>query len=291
MDQIDQRYRIAKELGRGAMGTVYLGHDEVLDRDVAIKVVNDPKLDEKGKARMLREARLAGQLNHPNIVAIHDAGETDGIPYIVMEFVEGRPIYDDPPQAIDEILHVAGQLCEALAHAHEHGVVHRDLKPENILLTSDGSIKLTDFGLATSASSRISSDGAVAGTVYYLAPEILKGEGADHRADLYSLGVLLYEWCTGQMPFLADDPMAIITQHLFMPAVPPRAIAPHAGLAISAIGTLCDRPPIYSTVSTLLRAESISSACSTPMHYSLDSLDGAQEERTRERGQRHVLLR
>ena len=227
MDQIDQRYRIAKEIGRGGMGTVYLGHDDVLDRDVAIKVVNDPNLDEMGKDRVLREARLAGQLNHPNIVSIHDAGETDGIAYIVMEFVEGIPIYDDPPKAMDEILGVAAQLCEALMHAHEHGVVHRDLKPENILITGDGKVKLTDFGLATSAASRISTDGEVAGTVYYLAPEILKGEGADHRADLYSLGVLLYEWCTGQLPFIADDPMAVITQHLFMPAVPPRAKAAH----------------------------------------------------------------
>ncbi len=110
MDQIDQRYRIAKEIGRGGMGTVYLGHDDVLDRDVAIKVVNDPNLDEMGKDRVLREARLAGQLNHPNIVSIHDAGETDGIAYIVMEFVEGNSIYDDPPEAMDEILGVAAQL-------------------------------------------------------------------------------------------------------------------------------------------------------------------------------------
>ena len=226
MDPIDERYQIQKELGRGGMGIVYLGHDELLDRPVAIKVVSDPNLDTKTRSRILREARLSAHMNHPNIVAVYDAGETEGNPYIVMEYIEGHTAFELPPRDVDEIVDIAIQLCDALAHAHEQGIVHRDLKPENILLTSDGKVKLTDFGLATQLSSRISSDGAVVGTVYYLAPELLQGLTIDERVDLYALGALLYEWSTGELPFVASDPMAIITQHLFAPAVPPRARNP-----------------------------------------------------------------
>ena len=227
MNRIDERYQILGELGRGGMGVVYLGHDEVLDRDVAIKLVSDPQLDEKGRARVLREARLAGQLNHPNIVAVHDAGETGGNPYIVMEHIEGKSVFQCPPRNLEEIKQIALQICDALDHAHANGIVHRDLKPENIVLAEDGRVKLTDFGLAMKMSSRISSEGSVVGTVYYLAPELLQGKNIDQRADLYALGVLLYEWCTGQLPFVADDPMAVITQHLFAPAPHPRIKAPH----------------------------------------------------------------
>ncbi len=232
MDRLAQRYQIERELGRGGMGIVYLAHDEVLDRPVAIKVVSEPNLDAKGRARLLREARLAAQLNHPNIVAIHDAGETGDTAYIAMEYIQGRSLYEQPPRQLDEIVAIAVQLCSALAHAHGQGIVHRDLKPENILLTANGTVKLTDFGLATSLAFRITSDGVIAGTVYYLAPEVLQRQPLDGRADLYALGVLLYEWCTGQVPFTASEPLAIITQHLFAPAVPPRAKAPHLPQAL-----------------------------------------------------------
>ena len=226
LESIAERYEIESELGRGGMGVVYLAHDELLDRRVAIKVVNDPSLGKNGRDRLLREARFAAQLNHPNIVAIHDAIETDGTPHIVMEYVEGRSTHDRPPRDLDQILDIATQLCDALTHAHQQGIVHRDLKPENVLLTEDGTVKLTDFGLATSLASRISSGGVHFGTVYYAAPEIVQRQPIDARTDLYALGVMLYEWCTGQLPFIASDPLAIITQHLFSPPLPPRAKAP-----------------------------------------------------------------
>jgi len=226
LELIAERYRIEGELGRGGMGILYLAHDELLDRRVAIKVVNDPNLGEKGRDRLLREARLAAQLNHVNIVAIHDVIETAGTPQVVMEYVEGQSVHERPPGDLDQILDIAKQLCSALTHAHQHGIVHRDLKPENVLLTGDGTVKLADFGLAASLASRISSDGAFIGTVYYVAPETVQKHPIDARTDLYALGVMLYEWCTGKLPFTASEPLAVITQHLFSPPPSPRAHNP-----------------------------------------------------------------
>jgi len=226
LELIVERYRIESELGRGGMGILYLAHDELLDRHVAIKVVNDPNLGKKGRDRLLREARLAAQLNHVNIVAIHDVIETDGTPQVVMEYVEGQSAHEQPPGNLCQILDIAKQLCDALAHAHQQGIVHRDLKPENILLTGDGTVKLADFGLAASLASRISSDGAFIGTVYYVAPETVQKHPVDARTDLYALGVMLYEWCTGKLPFTASDPLAVITQQLFSPPPSPRAHNP-----------------------------------------------------------------
>lgn len=245
------------------MGVVYLAHDELLDRRVAIKVVDDPSLGIKGRERLLREARLAAQLNHRNIVAIHDVIETDGVPHIIMEYVEGQSAHDRPPRDLEQILDIAKQLCDALIHAHQQGIVHRDLKPENVLLTERGTVKLTDFGLATSLASRISSDGVVFGTVYYLAPETARRQPADTRTDLYALGVMLYEWCTGQLPFVASDPLSIITQHLFNQPIPPRAKAPHLPAAVDQLilrlmsKSPDDRPASAQDVLQLLEAPSL----------------------------------
>jgi len=260
MDWLVNRYQIERELGHGGMGIVYLARDAVLGRPVAIKVVSEPNLDAKGRERLLREARLAAQLHHPNIVTIHDAGEADSTAFIAMEYIEGRSLYAESPRELPEIISIAVQLCEALAHAHRQGIVHRDLKPENILMTPEGTVKLTDFGLATSLGYRITSDGVIAGTVYYLAPEVLQRQPLDGRADLYALGVLLYEWCTGHVPFDASEPLAIITQHLFTPAVPPRARAPHLPQALDELilrllaKSPADRPASASEVLDILRA-------------------------------------
>ena len=229
---LQERYRLQAELGRGGMAVVYRARDQLLDRDVAIKVVHRTDLGEQHRERLLREARLAARLNHPNIVSVHDAGQVDGTPYIVMELVEGRSLYDNKPAGLEETVAIASQLCRALAHAHEMGIVHRDLKPENILRTADGAVKLTDFGLALSVASRISRDGIIVGTVYYLAPEQVQGLELDGRTDLYALGVLLYEWTTGALPFTADEALAVITQHLYAPVIPPRAKDPAVPAAL-----------------------------------------------------------
>jgi serine/threonine-protein kinase len=168
---LNERYRIDAELGRGGMGVVYRARDTLLDRDVAVKVLSDSRLGTGGRARLLHEARAVAQLDHPNFVAVYDAGESDSSPFIVMQFVEGDSLHEQRPQEIEAIVSVTRQLCAALDHAHSHGIVHRDLKPENVVIAPDGTAKLMDFGLARPVASRISSEGTIAGTVFYLAPE------------------------------------------------------------------------------------------------------------------------
>jgi predicted ATPase/DNA-binding SARP family transcriptional activator len=221
-DPLHGRYRLLGELGRGGMGTVYRAHDTLLERDVAIKVLEGAALGGEGRARLLREARVVAQLSHPNIVTVFDVGESDGNPFIVMELVPGTTLYEQRPDGVDGILAVTRQICAALAHAHGQGIVHRDLKPENVLVAPDGTAKLMDFGLARLVASRLTQEGAIVGTVFYLAPEQAQGGPLDGRADLYALGVMLYELTTGQLPFSGDDPLEVISQHLHAPAVPPR---------------------------------------------------------------------
>jgi eukaryotic-like serine/threonine-protein kinase len=230
---LNNRYRLDSELGQGGMGVVYRGYDLLLGRDVAIKLLNKAGLGTQGRARLLREAQAVAKLNHPNIITVYDAGEADGAPFIVMELLSGLSLYEQKPASIDELVEVARQVCAALGHAHEHGIVHRDLKPENVILTSrrtDGAgelrVKLTDFGLARSVTSRQTIEGGLTGTVFYMPPEQAMGRELDGRADLYSLGVMLYELAAGRLPFAGDDPLTVIAQHLHAPAVPPSTFNP-----------------------------------------------------------------
>lgn len=216
------RYQLEEEIGRGGMGVVYRAHDSLLDRQVAVKVLTDSGLGAEGRERLRREAQAAAKLNHPNVVAIYDVGEIDGQPCIVMELVWGETLGAQRRREIEAVVAVARQVCAALEHAHAHGIIHRDLKPENILLGPDGTAKLMDFGLARSrGASRLTEEGALVGTVFYLAPEQAMGQEIDGRADLYALGVVLYELAAGRLPFVSDDPIAVISQHLHSPVVPP----------------------------------------------------------------------
>ncbi len=231
---LNARYRIDAELGRGGMGVVYRALDTLLEREVAVKVLSATAIGTEGRARLLDEARKAASLNHPHIVTVYDAGEAqltpkdEPVPYIVMELVPGPSLHQQPPATLDETLEIAGQVCAALEHAHAHGIIHRDLKPENVLLALDdkGTAKLMDFGLARSVASRLTTEGAMVGTVFYIAPEQALGQTVDVRADLYALGVILYELTTGRLPFTGDDLLAIISQQLHAPVVPPRAHNP-----------------------------------------------------------------
>ncbi|OFW54138.1 MAG: hypothetical protein A2146_02480 [Actinobacteria bacterium RBG_16_67_10] len=218
---IHDRYYLEAEIGRGGMAAVYRARDQKLNREVAVKVLSEPGLGTAGRARLVHEAQAAAQLNHPNIVTVHDVGEVDGTPYIVMELVEGGSLHDRPPASNAAVVDITRQVCTALEHAHAHGIVHRDLKPENVLLTADGMAKLTDFGLALSIASRTTTEGVIAGTVFYLAPEQALGKALDGRTDLYAVGVMLYELTAGRLPFAADDPLAVVSQHLYTPVVPP----------------------------------------------------------------------
>ncbi|HSR31583.1 MAG TPA: protein kinase, partial [Anaerolineae bacterium] len=218
---LGKRYRLDAEIGRGGMAVVYRGYDTLLERHVAVKILSKTTLDRESRARLLREAQAAARLNHPNIASVYDASEAEGIPFIVMELVDGPSLHDRPPGDLEEIVDLACQVCAALDHSHAHGVIHRDLKPENVLLAPGGTVKLVDFGLARTVASRLTAEGAVLGTPFYLAPEQAVGQEIDHRTDLYALGVMLYELTAGQLPFSGHDPLTIIAQHLHSPVVPP----------------------------------------------------------------------
>jgi serine/threonine protein kinase len=214
--QILGHCRILAKIGEGGMGTVYRAYDEVLHRDVAVKVVNkDARLDPSSSQRLLHEARASSSLAHPNICTIHDVGENEGEFYIVMELVEGKSLAamaEVGGLAPESVLRYGVQIASALARAHDRGIVHRDLKAANILITNEGLVKVLDFGLAKQAGSGIfegptrsfatmEDTSSVSGTLPYMAPEILSGNADDHRSDLWALGVVLYEAASGRLPF------------------------------------------------------------------------------------------
>jgi len=202
-----KRYRRVRLLGHGGMATVELAHDTELDRPVAIKrLAENLAANEEYKQRFLREARLAARLSHPNIVGVYDAGAENGIPYIVMEYVEGETVSDllrhrgrlEPEEAVALGL----QACSGLETAHDAGLVHRDIKPQNLLITPDGTLKIADFGIARSLDgTQLTQAGTVLGTAAYLAPEQARGEEATPAADVYALGVVLYQLLTGRLPW------------------------------------------------------------------------------------------
>ena len=223
------RYRIERFLGEGGRKRVFLAHDSRLDRDVAIAVIKTEGLDEAGLSRVRREAQAMARLgDHPNIVTVFDIGEEDGITFLVCQYMSGGSIEDAIERSggkglgLDDSIRVATQIAGALDHAHARGVVHRDVKPGNVWLGDDGTAKLGDFGLAVALDrSRLTAEGMMLGTVAYMAPEQALGRQPDARSDLYSLGAMLYEMLTGRPPFLGDEAVAVISQHIGTSAVAP----------------------------------------------------------------------
>jgi serine/threonine-protein kinase len=219
------RYRLLSRIADGGMATVYLAIDERLGRRVAVKVLRpDLARDDEFVGRFHREARLAAGLSHPNIVAVHDFHESSGQPgedlYLVMEYVDGQTLrqklLDDGAMSVRQATHIMTALLSALDEAHRADLVHRDVKPENVLVRDDGSIKVTDFGLAraVTSSTRTSTTGILMGTVSYLAPEQVDGDRADARSDVYAAGLMLYELLTGQRAFQGDNPAHVMYQHV-----------------------------------------------------------------------------
>jgi tetratricopeptide (TPR) repeat protein len=223
------RYQVRKFLGEGGKKKVYLVHDMPLDRDVAFALIKTEKLDDATRARVSREARAMGRLgDHPNIVTIHDIGEHEGQPYIVIPVMPGGDVeglIDQTPEhrlPIEQAVAIAKAVCRGLEFAHSKGVIHRDIKPGNIWLGADGTAKIGDFGLALAVDlSRLTQAGMMVGTVTYMPPEQAMGGKVTAKVDLYSLGAMLYEMVTGRPPFVGDDSIAIIGQHINTPPVSP----------------------------------------------------------------------
>ena len=223
------RYQVKKFLGEGGKKKVYLAHDTVLDRDVAFALIKTEKLDETALTRIKREAQAMGKLgDHPNIVSIYDFGDHEGQPYIVLPLMSGGDVEGlikkapDHKLPLEQAINIAKAVCQGLDFAHAKGIIHRDIKPGNVWLSADGTAKIGDFGLAVALDlSRLTQHGMMVGTVSYMPPEQAMGGEVTAKADLYSLGAMLYEMVTGRPPFVGDDSVAIIGQHINTPPVSP----------------------------------------------------------------------
>jgi len=220
IDQVfDGRYKVIRKLGAGGMADVYLAEDQELGRSVAIKILNDRHAqDDQFVERFRREAKNAAGLSHPNIVSIYDRGEAEGSYYIAMEYLDGRTVKEllvrNGPPPIPIAIDYARQILQAIGFAHRNGIVHRDIKPHNVVVGRDGRLKVTDFGIARSGASQMTEVGSIIGTAQYLSPEQARGASTDARSDIYSMGIVLYELLTDEVPFTGDAPVEIAMKHL-----------------------------------------------------------------------------
>jgi serine/threonine-protein kinase len=260
---IGGRYELGRQLGAGGMARVYLGHDRLLDREVAVKVLAEPYAsDPQFVERFRREASAAAGLNHPNIVAVYDRGEADGSYYIVMEYLSGPDLKQvirrraplPPLQAID----YAQQILAALGAAHRRDVVHRDVKPQNVLVAEDGHLKVTDFGIARAgAQTDMTEAGSVIGTAQYLSPEQARGDEVTAASDCYAVGIVLYEMLTGRVPFDGERPVAVAMKQISDEPAPPRSVEPSVPPELEAVvmRALAKRPSErYRTAGEFSRA-------------------------------------
>ncbi|WP_284638931.1 Stk1 family PASTA domain-containing Ser/Thr kinase [Paenibacillus silviterrae] len=230
--QLGGRYEILERVGGGGMAIVYKGLDILLHRHVAVKILRQQYVhDEEFIQRFRREAQAAASLSHPNVVSIYDVGQEEDVHYIVMEYVEGHTlnslIKERAPLQVEEAIHIAVQICDALDHAHHNQIIHRDIKPHNILIGRNGRVKVTDFGIARAVtSSTITQTGSVVGSVHYFSPEHAKGTPTGEQSDLYSLGIVMYQMLTGRLPFLGESPISVALKHLQEDVEEPRKVNP-----------------------------------------------------------------
>jgi beta-lactam-binding protein with PASTA domain/tRNA A-37 threonylcarbamoyl transferase component Bud32 len=237
-----ERYELNHLIARGGMAEVYRAHDRLLDRPVALKVLfPELSIDRSFVERFRREAQAAANLSHHNIVPVFDWGEDTGTYFIVMEFIDGRPLSSilksAGPLSAERAADIGSHVAAALGYAHKHGVVHRDVKPGNVLITDDGHVKVTDFGIARAMNTEesLTQTGAVMGTATYFSPEQAEGLGVDARSDIYSLGVVLFEMVTGRPPFLGDSPVAVASKHVRDHPPAPRELNPQIPPTFEAI--------------------------------------------------------
>jgi tetratricopeptide (TPR) repeat protein len=274
------RYQVKKMLGEGGKKKVYLAHDTLLDRDIAIYLIKTEKLDETGRTRITREAQAMARLgDHPNIATVYDYGDHEGQPYMVAPLLSGGDVEGlikkapDHKLPIDKTIEIAKSVSKGLEFAHNKGIIHRDIKPGNVMLSADGTAKVNDFGLAVSIDrSRLTQVGMMVGTVSYMPPEQAMGGQVTAKADLYSLGAMLYEMVTGRPPFVGDDSVAIIGQHINTPPVSPtwhRADLP---------------PPLETLIMQLLEKDPEKRPQSaTVVLQALESIKGSRKEKEPEK--------
>jgi serine/threonine-protein kinase len=282
------KYQILSAIGRGAAGTVWRATDPVIERTVAIKTI---RLDDAGDAetaeeigRFKREAQAAGRLSHPNVVQVYDYGEQGGLAYLVMEYIEGgslKGLIDKGERLpLKQVARVMDELLAALGHAHEKGIVHRDIKPANIMLTRSGQVKVTDFGIARIESSTMTQAGTVLGTPAYMSPEQFRGEPVDHRTDLYSAGVVLYQLLTGDRPFEGTF-SAIMHKALNVEPPRPSEISLSVAPALDAVvaRAMAKRPQARFASAAEFRA-ALAEAVRSAEHDPLAAITGADRDAT-----------
>ena len=239
--RLDGRYEIMEIIGVGGMAVVYKAFDNMDQRTVAVKILKDEYIaNEEFKRRFKNESKAIAVLSHPNIVKVFDVSYGDMLQYIVMEYVDGITLKEYTQQQgkvnIREALYFVTQILRALQHAHDKGIVHRDVKPQNIMLQSDGTIKVTDFGIArfSRSETRTMTDGAI-GSVHYISPEQAKGNITDAKTDLYAVGVVLYEMLTGSLPFQSDNAVSVALMQLQKEPAMPRALNPEIPVGLEQI--------------------------------------------------------
>lgn len=283
-NMIADRYMVVASLGEGGMADVYLAMDTILNREVAVKVLRgELSEDPVALLRFLREASAVSKLHHPNVVEVYDVGEYDGKNYIVMEYIRGRTLKQMILQRgalpKDEAVEIMKQLVSAVNHAHENNIIHRDIKPQNILVKDDGTVKITDFGIALAHDAiQLTQSDAVLGSAHYIAPETTKGEVASVQTDIYALGIVFYELLSGTVPFKGDNPIQVAMKHLREDIPSIRAINPTLPQSIENIiikATAKNRVKRYANAKDMLFDLDM---CLLPEFANVDPVDLDEED-------------
>src|SRR5215208_3724699 len=276
---LNGRYRLEAQIGSGGMSTVYRAFDTTLERQVAVKLMHrEIASDSDQLERFRREARSVAQLSHPHIVGVIDAGEEDGRPYIVLEYVEGETLKERIRRMgrlpIDEAIAYAIEIARALGAAHARGIVHRDIKPQNVLVDEEGSAKVTDFGIARSLEEEgLTADGRVLGTTDYVSPEQALGHAVNGRSDIYSLGIVLYEMLVGDVPFPGENQVSVAMKHVREDLPDVQSRRPHVSATLAAVldrmtdkdlgRRYADVPPLVADLEEALAIEAARSGTAT----------------------------